>query len=125
MSEETAAAEEAVDEAVSADAPVELRYGAVVDPDAAHPEKECLHPLFDPRRVGRDPLLQQGPQEIFMDTTWGVSIPVCYIISIAIANIYIDIWGRLPQVGKILPISRYPTQRQTTPKLFVIGWRLA
>ena len=35
MSEETAAAEEAVDEAVSAEAPVEHRFGAIVDPDAA------------------------------------------------------------------------------------------
>lgn len=34
MSEETAAAEEAVDEAVSAEPEVEVRYGAVVDPDA-------------------------------------------------------------------------------------------
>lgn len=35
MSEETTAAEEAVDEAVPAADPVELRYGAVVDGDAA------------------------------------------------------------------------------------------
>ena len=44
MSEETAAAEEAVDEAVSAEASVELRYGAVVDPDATD---AVLHATVD------------------------------------------------------------------------------